>query len=57
MAKLITELKENTVDELIKVLENYKGKKISIMGSNKCLIHIENDYVILDEENLEEDDE
>ena len=54
MAKLITILKENTVDELIGILENYKGKKISIMGSSKCLVHIENDYIILDEENLEE---
>ena len=56
MAKLITTLNENTVDELIKVLKNYKGKKISIMGSNKCLVHIEDDYIILDEVNLEEDD-
>lgn len=54
MAKLITTLKENTVDELIDVLENYKGKKISIMGSTKCLVHTENDYVVLDEVNLEE---
>ena len=56
MAKLETQLKHNTVDELIEILEKYRGKRISIMGSCELiLVHTEDDYVILDEVNLEEE--
>lgn len=55
MVKLEAELKECTVDELIKVLKKYKGNKISIMGScSPIFVHTENNHVILDEINLEE---
>ena len=56
MAKLEMQLKENTVDELIEVLEKYRGKKITIMGScEPILVYTENEYVILEEINLEEE--
>ena len=55
MAKFETQLKHNTVDELIEVLEKYRGKRISIMGPcEHILVHTEDDCVILDEVNLEE---
>lgn len=56
MAKLIKVLETNKVKELIKVLEAYKDKDISIFGSGLPIhIHEEGNHIILDEVNLEEE--
>ena len=53
--KCVAKLQNNTVDELIEVLEKYKGKEISLMGSSDPIhVLIENDIIILDEMNLED---
>ena len=55
MAKLIKVLETKTVDELIEVLEQHKGKQVSIFGSRDPIyVHEEGNHIILDEMNLEE---
>lgn len=52
----VSKLKENTVDELLNTLENYRNCSISIMGScSSIYVHFKDDCVILDEKNLNED--
>lgn len=54
MTKQIIELKENTVNALIELLETHKDKSISIMGAGgPIFIHVTDDCVILDEIVLE----
>lgn len=52
----VSELKENTVDELLNVLGNYRNRSLSIMGScSSIYIHVTEDCVILDDVNLNEE--
>lgn len=51
----VSKLKENTVAELLNVLEDYRDKPLSLMGScSSIYVHATEDCVILDDVNLNE---
>lgn len=52
----VSKLKENTVDELLNALVDYRDRPLSLMGScNSIYVHVTEDCVILDDVNLSEE--